>query len=233
MSPTTLVSLQPIERQDVFQNVLASLEAFIRNPAYKPGDRLPPERELAGRLGVSRTLVRQALKLLEASGRVTSRMGSGTYLADPAKSVNPCLLSHTVPNDVDAGYLGRLADLRSGVEERIFTSFCETRTDAQLDELARLLDENGSEEGPGDELLSLDVSFEEKVGEFVGNDVLYCVQKQLHQAWIMAWTRYGYIPASQDVLKDEHLGLLQALKARDRQDVSLRIRKHVNRLEQM
>ena len=77
--------------------------------------------------------------------------------------------------------------------------------------------------------MSLDVSFEEKVGEFVGNDLLYCVQSQLHQTWIMAWTRYGYVPESQEVLHTEHLGLLQALHARDKNEVSRRIVQHVKR----
>ena len=218
-----------VERQDVFQKVLASLDELVTDPVYRPGDRLPPERELAGRLGVSRTLVRQALKLLEAAGKVVSRMGSGTYVADMTRRTNPCLLSCTVPNTVDMAYLEKLVDLRSLVEEKIFLEFCARCTEGQIDELVRLLEENMREDLPGSELMGLDMSFEEKVGEFVGNDLLYCVQSQLHQTWIMAWTRYGYVPESQEVLHTEHLGLLQALHARDKNEVSRRIVQHVKR----
>lgn len=229
MTNSKISTLHPIERQDVFQKVLASLDALVSDPAWKPGDRLPPERELAGRLGVSRTLVRQALKLLEAAGKVVSRMGSGTYLADMTHRTNPCLLSCTVPKTVDMAFLSKLVDLRSVIEEKIFLDFSSICTDEQLEELSTLLQENMRETLPGSELMGLDMSFEEKVGEFVGNDLLYCVQSQLHQAWIMAWTRYGYVPESQEVLHREHLGLLQALHARDGREVSRRIVQHVKR----
>lgn len=229
MVTSKISTLHPIERQDVFQKVLASLDALVSDPVYKPGDRLPPERELAGRLGVSRTLVRQALKLLEAAGKVVSRMGSGTYVADMTHSGNPCLLSCTVPKTVDREFLRKLVDLRSLIEEKIFLEFCSTCTDAQLDELNTLVQENMREDLPGSELMGLDMSFEEKVGEFVGNDLLYCVQSQLHQAWIMAWTNYGYVPESQEVLHKEHVGLLQALHDRDQKEVSRRIVQHVKR----
>ena len=205
MTATPVLNMRPIKRTDVFQEVLHRLDTLASDAAYKPGDRLPPERELAERLGVSRTLVRQALKLLEAAGKVVSRIGSGTYIADPAPRNNPCLLSHTVPREVDRDFLQKLIELRS------------------------LLEETQKECVPDDDLLSLDVSFEEKVGEFVGNELLYCVQNQLHQAWIMAWTRSGCVPERQEVLHKEHLGLLEALHAGDCGDVAHRILAHVNR----
>src|SRR5215210_3101477 len=50
----------------------------------RPGDRLPPERELAGLLGVSRPSLREALRSLQARGQVVVRHGSGAYVAEPA-----------------------------------------------------------------------------------------------------------------------------------------------------
>lgn len=229
MSVKPFLNMRPIQRTDVFQEVLRRLDSLASDASYKPGDRLPPERELAERLGVSRTLVRQALKLLEAAGKVVSRIGSGTYIADPAPRNNPCLLSHTVPREVDKEFLQKLIELRSLIEQQIFVSFCQSHTEEQLAELNTLLEETQKESWPDNDLLSLDVSFEEKVGEFVGNELLYCVQNQLHQAWIMAWTRSGCIPERQEVLHEEHLGLLKALHSRDCEDVARRILAHVNR----
>ena len=56
------------------------LEEFRRSKVA-PGGRLPPERELAERLGVSRTVVREALSALQMAGVVESRVGDGTYIA--------------------------------------------------------------------------------------------------------------------------------------------------------
>ena len=49
-------------------------------PGYAPGGRLPTERGLAGEFGVTRTMVRHALALLEAEGRISREVGRGTFL---------------------------------------------------------------------------------------------------------------------------------------------------------
>lgn len=222
-------SRKPLPRRDVFQDVLKRLDALASDPAYKPGDRLPPERELADRLAVSRTLIRQALKLLEASGKLVSRIGSGTYVADPATAASHCLLSVRVPRTVDKDFMARLMRLRSIIEEEIFVRFCRSHTEEQLAGLAQLLEETRQEALSDSDLLSLDLSFEEKVGEYTGDDLLCCLQNQLHQAWILTWTRWGCIPEQQQVLHEEHLALLAALRACDEADTARRIRLHVER----
>lgn len=57
------------------------LEGRILEGTLKPGERLPPERELAQRLGVSRPSLREAIQKLEALGLVESRQGGGTFVA--------------------------------------------------------------------------------------------------------------------------------------------------------
>lgn len=229
--PLRALSQTPIKRNDVFQEVLRRLDALATNASYKPGDRLPPERELADRLGVSRTLVRQALKLLEAAGKVVSRIGSGTYVADPGSMNQANLLSFTVPQTVTREYLLKLISLRSLIEREVFLRFCGQHTESQIRELETLLEEEKFETACGDEMIGLDLSFEERVGVFIEHEPLYCVQKQLHQAWIMAWTRYGYFPDNKDILHSEHLGLLHSLKQGDCADVEARIVAHVDRAQ--
>ncbi len=62
--------------------IAASLEARILEGSLKPGDRLPPERELAVDLGVSRPSLREAIQKLASKGMVHSRQGGGTYVTD-------------------------------------------------------------------------------------------------------------------------------------------------------
>lgn len=66
-----------VEREDA----LAALRAFIVAGRYNPGDRLPPERELIVRLGMTRTKLRQALEALEREGTIWRHVGKGTFLA--------------------------------------------------------------------------------------------------------------------------------------------------------
>jgi GntR family transcriptional repressor for pyruvate dehydrogenase complex len=62
------------------EQVIAHVRQLIVSGAVKPGDRLPPERELAVEIGVSRPTVRAGLRALAAMGVVQSRHGSGTYI---------------------------------------------------------------------------------------------------------------------------------------------------------
>jgi len=66
--------------------IAATLERRILEGSLKPGDRLPPERELAVDLGVSRPSLREAIQKLASKGMVTSRQGGGTYVTDALES---------------------------------------------------------------------------------------------------------------------------------------------------
>ena len=67
----------PFEREDAITQV----KALISAGAYSPGDRLPPERELIDRLGMSRTTLRKALEALEREGEIWRHVGKGTFVA--------------------------------------------------------------------------------------------------------------------------------------------------------
>ncbi|WP_327748134.1 FadR/GntR family transcriptional regulator [Streptomyces europaeiscabiei] len=65
-----------------YERVAEQIVAFIAESRLTPGDRLPTENELAGRLGTSRAVVREAVKILSALGRVRAHKGRGLFVAD-------------------------------------------------------------------------------------------------------------------------------------------------------
>ena len=75
--------LPRLTRTRLYEQVAEQITTWIRSNGLAPGDRLPPERELAQRLGVSRATLSQALVALEVIGVVHVRHGDGTVLADP------------------------------------------------------------------------------------------------------------------------------------------------------
>ncbi|MGI9125296.1 MAG: FadR/GntR family transcriptional regulator [Mycobacterium sp.] len=76
--------LRPVRFGNAFEDTVARLLATVRLGMLRPGDRLPPERELAVRLGVSRDTVREAIKSLSEAGYLVARRGryGGTFLAE-------------------------------------------------------------------------------------------------------------------------------------------------------
>lgn len=71
------------------EEAIAALRAFISDSAYEPGDRLPAERELIVRLGMSRSTLRKALDALEREGAIWRHVGKGTFVAGNGAHEDP------------------------------------------------------------------------------------------------------------------------------------------------
>jgi GntR family transcriptional repressor for pyruvate dehydrogenase complex len=76
------MQLRPIKARRLYQGVLERIRELMDGGVLKPGDKLMPERELALRLGVSRSSVREAIRTLEVMGAVSTRPGGGTFVRD-------------------------------------------------------------------------------------------------------------------------------------------------------
>ena len=70
----------PIHKQDLRQRVVARIVELIRTGNLRPGDRLPPERELVDIFSISRPSLREAMRALSTLGIVESRHGGGTFV---------------------------------------------------------------------------------------------------------------------------------------------------------
>ena len=99
--------VRPEESGLIAEQVVVQIREMIRQGSLKPGDRLPPERELAKRLGISRASLRHGLRFLGAIGVLSSRHGSGTYIAEG-------------PPALDSEPLRILADLHQFTPDEMF-----------------------------------------------------------------------------------------------------------------
>lgn len=90
--------LQTIEPRRLYRQIADQLRVLIDGGEFPAGARLPPERDLAVQLGVSRPSVREALIALEVEGRVEVRMGSGIYV----RAADPTLRTSTVLHEAES-----------------------------------------------------------------------------------------------------------------------------------
>ncbi len=77
---------QAVATQRLYEQVAGQVTDLVARGEFKPGDRLPPERDLAKLLGVSRPTVREAMIALEIAGLVDVRVGAGAFVTDKAKN---------------------------------------------------------------------------------------------------------------------------------------------------
>ena len=81
-----MAPLRPVTRPRLYEQVAQQILEWVRENDLHVGDRLPPERELATRLGVSRATVSQALVAMEVVGMVSVRHSDGVVLIEPTGS---------------------------------------------------------------------------------------------------------------------------------------------------
>src|SRR6266498_3704306 len=133
------ISIEPLEReQRLYERVVEKVLELISSGAWKPGFRLPPERELSEAFGVSRTVVREAVKALEARGVLESATGSGVSVRHADfNMVSRSLQTYMqLSNQVD--FEIRLNEVRQGLEVEIVALAAERATPEQRAQLSQI-----------------------------------------------------------------------------------------------
>ena len=120
----------PLTRIRLYEQVAEQISGWIREHDLRPGDRLPPERELAARLGVSRATLSQALVALEVIGAVAVRHGDGTVVA---RSPGTTRIIEAVR--AHANRLPEIIETRDALETKIASLAAARRTEADLDRI--------------------------------------------------------------------------------------------------
>ena len=77
---TDILGVRQVRKTKVYHEIVDQIRELIAAGRIKPGDRLPPERELAELFKASRNSVRDAIRVLEQMGLIESRQGDGTYV---------------------------------------------------------------------------------------------------------------------------------------------------------
>lgn len=118
------------------QRVVDSLQARILDGVFQPGDKLPAEPDLMREFGVSRTVVREAISSLQASGMVKTRHGVGTFVQEQAAGI----LLHAKPV-LHAKQRLAMLELRISLESEAAYLAAQRRTDAQVLVMRQALDD--------------------------------------------------------------------------------------------
>lgn len=117
-----------MRRRRLYEQIVEHLLRHIREDGLAPGDKLPPERELAQSLGVSRASLAQALVALEVLGQVTVRHGEGVVVAGEAGPEHLLLAAFRDHEDA----LPAIIDARSALETKLAQLAAERRTEDDL-----------------------------------------------------------------------------------------------------
>lgn len=219
--------LVPIVQIDVYASIRNQLMAMLESGQYRAGDRLPSERELSTSLQVSRVAVREALKVLESAGRVRIRHGAGVFVAYTGKDPVAALLRPATP--VDRSGMAELIETRAAIEVKIVELAGRRVSPKDLRSLETLLVRNEVQSRRTAETGSLNLLFEAQLALIAGNTMLISLQRALHELWVAGWSDLGVTPDRKDVLHEEHVKILEALRSGDTNSAVEQMVRHVDR----
>ncbi|WP_188963254.1 FadR/GntR family transcriptional regulator [Deinococcus aquiradiocola] len=220
--------------RQVSEIVADDIIAFIKQQGLKRGDRLPTEPELMERYGVSRTALREAIKVLASSGVIEVRHGHGTFVLETQS------LIVTPPLDLGALFTRQtymdVAEARTAIESEVAKLAAQRATEQDLQDLERLHAQMKSL--PEDAAFTdHDVRLHLMLARIAGNAILLQMMEVLRQAL----SEYIYLTVSRlqtvaDLLR-EHEAVINAVRRRDPEGAQLAMRHHVQnaarRLEQV
>lgn len=173
MTSKKLLAFQKIKRVDsapTTDYVVSQMHEVISRGELRPGDRLPPERELALRLGVSRPSLRAGLRSLIAMGILRTKQGSGTYIAEgpPALDSEPLRLLAALHGFT----FDRMFEARRVIEESVASLAAQRATEEQVAALAEEIAGMYASLGDPQQYLVHDIRFHRALGVASGNPIL-------------------------------------------------------------
>ncbi|KAF0230484.1 MAG: transcriptional [Beijerinckiaceae bacterium] len=217
--------LEAIEPRRLYRQVADQLRTYIDSGAIAVGGRMPTERELAERLGVSRPTIREALIALEVEGRIRIRVGSGIYVSEPPSVVSIVRNEHEGPFE--------LLQARSFIEGAIAAEAAGRIQPHHLEGLDGILKRMEAAVQPSDEAIALDCEFHAAIAAILGNAVIErCVRDLFNQRMSPYFGRLAAYFEDEESWKAallEHRAIRNALAARDPTLARDALRRHLQR----
>jgi DNA-binding FadR family transcriptional regulator len=199
-------------------NVVAYLVDQVVGGRLAPGSSFPPEPELCAIFGVSRTVIRESMRLLEEKGLAKIRQGQGTTVApaDRWNLLDPVVLGAAIRHDKDLAILDDLVAVRAALEALMARGAAAAMNETELAELRQVLDQLGRELGDPEAYLATDTVFHDVIMRASGNALARTVVRAIH-THARASSRYNGPVEAADLAGSHrgHRAIYERIAARD------------------
>lgn len=210
---------RPVETERVATSVVRQIELLILRGLLRPGERLPPERDLSERLGVSRPSLREAIAELQGRGLLVARPGAGVYVAEMLGAAFSEALVGLFASHEEAlfDYIAFRRDLEGMAAERAARHASDTDLKVIAAVFARM-EAAHDKRNPADEA-ALDAEFHLAIIEASHNIVMLHMMRAMFDL-LKAGVFYNRSRlfrnrATRDALLAQHRAILEAILARD------------------
>ncbi len=215
-------ALRPLARPKLYEQVIERLREHVLDAGLHAGDRLPAERDLAARLGVSRTSVRQAIVALEVQGLVEVRHGGGIFLLRDQWAPEP--ISHLLDRQ---RRLPDVLEARDALETKTAALAAARRTEADLAEMDAALADMAAAIAAGDLGEQADRRFHGAITAAARNPLLTQAMANLAEAIAESRVESLRQPGRPGQSLAQHRAIAEAIRRRDPDAAAAAMHAHV------
>ena len=211
-------------KEDVTVRLIAIFKQLIAEGVLKPGGRLPAERELAESFGVSRSSLRQALKVLEIMGVISQHVGDGTYVSNSAGSILGEPMEFLIL--LDGISFRELMEARLIVEPELAARAAQRSSPEDIEKIRSELVEMENAGGDLGIFVKHDLEFHKAIFAAAGNRVCTSMFSVVHQALDKLITITSQMVDDKHTI-ELHRRIFDAISKRDATEARRRMMEHL------
>lgn len=224
------MSFQPIKTKRIYEEIMEQLKDMISRGELKQGQKLPPERELAESLGVSRASVREALTALEAIGILDIRPGEGTFVRETSVSATFAPLAMVL--EMEQNSMSQLMEVRRVLETEIAALAVQRATEEDLQNIEVNLNRMKSANTVS-EAVEADLRFHFAIAEATHNSILLRIMNTvadlMHNTFRIRREEL-FADKGREIIS-EHEAIYRAIRDRDINTAKLRMLQHIDNIQ--
>lgn len=211
-SLTTPDTFDGARRSLLGERVARAIERYVVEQDLQPGDRLPSGRELTERYGVSRTVVRDAIAILEQRGLVEARAGSGVFVRDGGSAAVAGVLGQMLRRNAIS--LPELMETRQLLEVHNASRAARRASPEDIDAMRASIERMAKATGPL-QFVEADVAFHEALAEASGNRVLSSLLRSLRPLLLQGMLIGTALDGAREAAIVEHTAIVEAIRRQD------------------
>ena len=220
-----------VQSSRLYAQIVQQIEESILSGALKPGDQLPPERELAMQFGVSRTAVREAVRTLHQRGLVEAYSGRGTFVTNGTSQAIKSSLDRMMKISQPSGPTP-LVEVREILEPEIAAlaaARCEEVHLAMMREAIAVMDRERSD---GEAFIEADLDFHLALAEAAANPLILSLIDSIGELLREQRMRIFYVEGGPERGQFHHKRILEAVEQRNPERAREAMRAHLEQVRE-
>jgi len=207
----------------LYEEAMVQLAELIRKGRFRPGDRLPSERDLARQIKISRPTLREALRAMKQQGILESRRGAGNYIVGGNPQDLALALDHLALHDI--------FELRLLIEPSITALAAQRATLQDISKLEAILHRQAQEITGNKNIADTDVAFHSALAEATRNRALMKIGTTLIQIIAPSRNKSLQTPQRARLSLASHRAIVDAVQSRDAQRARSEMEEHLHSVD--